>query len=54
MVVDGAVIGRYKRLFRSSSEAAIFAVYGLVHLFVMLMADEAEQVKALLHVLGVK
>jgi hypothetical protein len=47
------VIGRYTKLFRSSPEAAIFAVYGLVHLDLMLAADEAQKVKVLLHILGV-
>jgi len=55
VVVDGGtVIGRYKRLFRTSPEAAIFAVYGLVHLVLLLAAAEVEQVKSLLHALGVK
>jgi hypothetical protein len=48
------VIGRYKKLFRSTPEAAICAVYGLVHLAVLLAASEVEQVKLLLHALGVK
>ena len=48
------MIPRYKKLFRSSPEAAIFAVYGLVHLVLILAADEAEQVKAFLHVLGLR
>jgi hypothetical protein len=48
------VIARYKRLFRSSPEAAIFAVYGMIHLILLLAAAEVEQVKSLLHTLGVK
>jgi hypothetical protein len=48
------VIARYKKLFRSSPEAAIFAIYGLVHLIVLLAASEVEHVKALLHALGLK
>jgi hypothetical protein len=48
------VIARYKKLFRSSPEAAILAVYGLVDLVLLLAAAEVERVKALLHALGVK
>jgi hypothetical protein len=48
------MIPRYKKLFRSSPEAAIFAVYGLVHLVLILAADEAEQIKAFLHILGLR
>jgi len=48
------VIARYKKLFRSSPEAAILAVYGVVHLVLLLLASEVEQVKSLLRVLGVK
>jgi hypothetical protein len=48
------LIARYKKLFRSSPEAAILTVYGLVHLIVLLAASEVEQVKALLHSLGLK
>jgi len=48
------VIARYKKLFRSSPEAAIFAVYGLVHLILLLAASEVEQVKSLLHSLGLR
>jgi hypothetical protein len=48
------VIARYKKLFRSSPEAAIFAVYGMIHLILLLAAAEVEQVKSLLHVLGVR
>ena len=58
MVVEinrlGTVIARYKKLFRSSPEAAILAVYGLVHLVLLLTAAEVEPVKALLHALGVR
>jgi len=55
VVVGGvAVIGRYQRLFRSSPEAAILAVYGLVHLVVLLVTAEAEPVRSMLHALGVK
>jgi hypothetical protein len=50
----GTVIARYKKLFHSSPEAAILAVYGLVHLVLLLTAAEVEPVKALLHALGVK
>jgi hypothetical protein len=42
------------RLFRSSPEAAIFAVYGLVHLVLLLAGAEAEPVKSLLHTVGLK
>jgi len=48
------MIARYKRLFRSSPEAAVFAVYGLIHLVLLLAASEVEQVKALIHALGFK
>ena len=48
------MITRYKKLFRSSPEAAIFAVYGLVHLVLLLTAAEVEQVRSLLHVLGLR
>ncbi len=48
------MINRYRKLFRSSPEAAVFAIYGLVHLVLLLVAAEAEQVKSLLHVLGVR
>lgn len=48
------MIARYKKLFRSSPEAAIFAVYGLVHLVLLLAASEIEQVKSLLHALGLR
>jgi hypothetical protein len=50
----GTLIERYKKLFRSSPEAAIFAVYGMVHLVLLLTAAEVEQVKTLLHSLGVR
>ncbi len=53
-VVGACVIARYKKLFRSSPEAAIFAIYGLVHLVVILTAAEVEQIKSLLHALGVR
>jgi hypothetical protein len=46
------VIARYKKLFRSSPGAAILAVYGMVHLVVLLTTAEVEQVKSLLHALG--
>jgi hypothetical protein len=46
------MMGRFKKLFRSSPETAILAVYGLVHLTVLLTAAEVEQVKSLLHALG--
>lgn len=42
------------KFFRSSPKAAICAHYGLVHLVLLLVVDEAEQLKALLHVLGLK
>ena len=48
------MIDRYKKLFRSSPEAAVFAVYGLVHLTLILAIDEAGQVKAFLHILGLR
>jgi hypothetical protein len=48
------MIGRYKRLFRSSPEAAILAVYGLVDLVLLLTAAEVERVRTLLHALGVR
>lgn len=47
-----AVITRYKKLFRSSPEAAILAIYGMVHLVVLLATAEVEPVKLPLHVLG--
>jgi hypothetical protein len=48
------MIARYKKLFRSSPEGGILAVYGLFHLILLLTAAEVEPVKALLHALGVK
>lgn len=48
------MITRYKKLFRSSPEAAILAIYGMVHLVVLLATAEVEQVKSLLHVLGLR
>jgi hypothetical protein len=55
VVLDSdTVIGRYKRLFRSSPEAAILAVYALVHLVVLLVTAEAGPVISMLHALGVK
>jgi hypothetical protein len=42
------LIARYKKLFRSSAEAGILAVYGLVDLIVLLMSTVGEHVKALL------
>ncbi len=48
------MIARYKKLLHSSPEAAIFAIYGLVHLILLLAIAEIEQVKALLRALGVK
>jgi hypothetical protein len=50
----GHVIARYKRLFRSSPEAGILAVYGLVDLILLLTSAEVDRVKALLHALGVR
>jgi hypothetical protein len=47
----GNVIARYKKLFRSSPEAGILAVYGL-DLILLLTSAEVERVKALLHALG--
>jgi hypothetical protein len=47
-----AVIARYKKLFRSSPEAGILAIYGLVDLVLLLTSAEVERVKALLHALG--
>jgi hypothetical protein len=35
-------------------EAAIFAVYGMIHLILLLATAEVEQVKSLLHVLGLR
>ncbi len=49
-----AMITRYKKLFRSSPEAAIFAVYGMIHLVLLLSAAEVEQVKSFLHALGLR
>ena len=49
-----AVIARYKKLFRSSPETAIFAVYGMIHLILLLAAAEVEEVKSLLHALGMR
>jgi hypothetical protein len=48
----GALIAKYKRLFRSSLQAAVFAVYGMIHLILLLAAAEVEQVKSLLQALG--
>ena len=48
------VIAKYKKLFRSSPEAAIFAVYGVVHLVIILAADEAQHLKAFLQILGLR
>jgi hypothetical protein len=48
------VIARYKKLFRSSPEAAVLAVYGLVDLVLLLAVAEIERVKTLLHALGVR
>ncbi|MGH9496868.1 MAG: hypothetical protein ACRD3B_17865 [Candidatus Sulfotelmatobacter sp.] len=48
------MIARYKKLFRSSPEATIFAIYGMIHLILLLAAAEVEQVKSLFHALGFK
>jgi hypothetical protein len=48
------MIVKYKKLFRSSPEAAILAVYGLFHLVLLLTAAEVEPVKVLLHALGAR
>ena len=48
------MIATYKKLFRSSPEAAIFAVYGVVHLVIILAADEVQQIKAFLQMLGLR
>ncbi len=48
------MIARYKKLFRSSPEAAILAIYGLIDLVLLFTAAEVERVKTLLHALGVK
>lgn len=48
------MITRYKKLFRTSPEAAILAIYGMVHVIVLLVTAEVEPVKALLHVLGLR
>ena len=48
------MIARYKKLLRSSPEAAIFAVYGMIHLILLLGAAEVEQVKSLLHAMGLR
>jgi hypothetical protein len=47
------MIARYKKLFRSSPEAAILVVYGLVHLVLLSTAAEVEPARPLLHALGV-
>jgi len=47
------MIDKYKRLFRSSPEAGILAIYGLVDLVLLLTGAIAEHVKALLHALGI-
>jgi hypothetical protein len=47
-------MARYKKLLRSSPEAAVFAVYGMIHLILLLAAAEVEQVKLLLHALGLR
>jgi hypothetical protein len=46
------LIERYKKLFRTSPEAGVLAVYGLVDLVVLLTSAVVEHVKALLHALG--
>jgi hypothetical protein len=51
---ERTVITRYKKLFRTSPEAAILAIYGMVHVIVLLVTAEVEPVKALLHVLGLR
>ena len=48
------MMGRYRKLFHSSPEAAILAVYGLIDLVLLLTAAEVERVKTLLHALGLK
>jgi hypothetical protein len=48
------LIARYKKLFRSSPEAAILAVYGMIHLITLLAAAEVDQVKSLLHAVGLR
>jgi hypothetical protein len=48
------LLARYKKLFRSSHEAAILAVYGLIDLVLLLRAAEVERVKALIHAWGLK
>jgi len=48
------LITRYRKLLRSSPEAVIFAVYGMIHLILLLAAAEVEQVKSLLHALGLR
>ena len=50
----GILIARYKKLFRTSPEAGILAVYGLVDLVLMLALAEVDRVKALLHALGIR
>jgi len=48
------MISRYKKLFRTSPEAAILAVYGLIDLILLLTAAEVERVRTLLHALGAR
>ena len=48
------MIERYKKLFRTSPEAAIFAVYAFVHLVLLLVTSEVEQVRSLIHLVGLK
>ena len=48
------MITRYSAIFKSSPEAAILAVYGLVHLVLLLAKELVAQVKALLRALGVR
>jgi len=45
-VRSGTLIARYKKLFRSSPETAILAVYGMIHLILLLAVEE---VKSPLH-----
>lgn len=53
-LIEKPVITKYKKLFRSSPEMGILALYGLLHLTLLLAAATVEQIKLLLHILGAK
>ena len=45
------MIARYKKLFRSNPELGLLALFGLLHLTLLLATDIVQQVKLMLHVL---